>query len=403
MQSKQLASVFLMLVLLTACGPAAPCGPGPQRPTVTPRVSRSTATPGGATPTPPSVICPMATLRPTATLVFPTRPPAGRGLGLQGGAVRGITATPQNETLLAVTAGEGMTALVYRDDESGDLYMSTGSMLRVPVGPGLGGTVALGPDQVGLLKRSVSGLTLRIAPTVTALASAADSMPLPWVGVDLAAGYGPEGWLYAASGGQLRRFNPFDETWEYAWSYAGMARQMVRAEHGALLLQTSAGIHRRDAAAGQWTQTWFGPVDGLAIQGERAALAWQAGNTWQVAISEDSGATWPVVELAAGGLPGSYGPVYPLLAADGTLEVVGVYTEPAHGDGSARYTLPIVAQRSPSGWFPAPGAQPELISAQAADLRPARALLAVSSQGLSLIAWEGIEFNGASDVFALSR
>lgn len=408
MQSRQLACVLgMMLFLLTACGPADPCGPGPQRPTVTPRVSRPTSTPGGATATPPRVICPVATLRPTATLAYPTRPPVGRGLGLQGGTVRGITATPQNETLLAVAAGEGWTALVYRDDASGELYVSAGDTARISVGPGSAAALAFGPSQIALLRRGASGLALRVAPRVWDLASTADLTPVPTAGADVAAGYGPEGWLYVASGGAVQRFNPFDAVWEYAAAYAGAARQMARTEHGGVLLQTSAGVYRRDATVGEWTQTWSGVVDGLAVQGERVALAWQAGNAWQVAVSQDGGATWPVVQIAAGGLPGTYGPAYPLLAGDGVLEVVGSYTEPAHGDGFARYTLPIIAQRGPSGWFPAPGGQPgdqpETLSAQVAELRPVRHLMAVSSQGQSLVVWEGVQFNGASDVFALSR
>ncbi len=131
----------------------------------------------------------------------------------------------------------------------------------------------------------------------------------------------------------------------------------------------------------------------------RLALAWQSGNAWHVTESQDSGLTWSPTEQAAGRLLGSYGAAYPIVTADGYLEVVGLYTEPARGDGSAPFTYPMLAHRGLEGWFPAPGGQPESLTELTADLRPARNLRVISVHGLCLVAWEGIGFNGASDVF----
>ncbi len=55
------------------------------------------------------------------------------------------------------------------------------------------------------------------------------------------------------------------------------------------------------------------------------------------------------------------------------------------------------------GWFPAFGDHPEPLVAQTGSLRPAQHLVVVSVHGLTLITWEGLQFNGASDVFAITR
>ena len=43
------------------------------------------------------------------------------------------------------------------------------------------------------------------------------------------------------------------------------------------------------------------------------------------------------------------------------------------------------------------------IAPQVAELAPVRRLMAVSNQGLILVSWEGLQPNGASDVFAITR
>lgn len=325
-------------------------------------------------------------------------------MGAYGGRVRAVAAGGGSETLVAAAGGEGSAALVYRDEDLGQLVVATsGDGTRIPVGQGIAAALAFGPDQVSVVKRSGGYLVLRTVPSLPVLATTLDEQVLSWSGQDLAAGYGPEGWLYVASGGLAQRLNPVSGAWEASLTYAGSARELVRTSTGALLLHTSAGVYRRDVTTGQWSQAWSGQADGMAVLGEQVALAWQAGNTWQVVESSDSGLTWSAPQIAAGGLPGSYGAAYPILAADGYLEVVGLYTESARGDGHARYTYPMLAHRDAQGWFPAFGDHPEPLVAQTGSLRPSQHLLAVSIHGLTLVSWEGLQFNGASDVFAITR
>jgi hypothetical protein len=122
--------LVILLALLIACTPAAPgCGMTLyRRPTVTPRVSAPTTTPdprATATPASTGTPCPTATAAPTRAPLFPTRPPARPGMGAYGGRVRAIAAVGGSETLVAAAGGEGVAALVYRDEELGQLVVAT--------------------------------------------------------------------------------------------------------------------------------------------------------------------------------------------------------------------------------------------------------------------------------------
>jgi hypothetical protein len=199
----------------------------------------------------------------------------------------------------------------------------------------------------------------------------------------------------------VMRLNPFSAEWERQFEFAGEARNMARTSAGALLLRTSAGVYRRDAMS-NWTMTWNAPADGLALMGERVAVAWHTGNTWQVAESADGGQGWGPADRVALGAPGVLGPAYPVLTADGLLEVVGVYTPPASG-GYAPFALPIVVQRQNGAWYPPLGGHVEPIVGNLADARPAGRLVVTSVGGVNLVGWEGIGFNGATDIYATTR
>lgn len=354
----------------------------------------ATAAPAG------TLLPPCPTLTAPAPSPQPPLPHGAPGIGARGGRVQSITETPGSEQVVAAAAGEGQAGLILRG-ESGSLFVVLlSSRTPIRIGSGRAAALAFGPGQVAVLRAEGGRLALRAAAAVVDLASAPD-MSVDWpAGDDLAARYGPEGWLHAASGGSLWRLNPFAQQWEPEGRYAGSAQQLVRTASGVLLLGTTSGLYRR-VPDGSWQSTRT-PGGSLAVRGDEAALAWLEGGAWRIALSADAGASWQGGETVWFPGQGTLGQPYPVFDAEATLEVVGVYVQPGAG-GFAAYPYPVIVQRTAEGWYPEAGGHPEPIAAEAANLLPAGRFLALSEQAVSFAVWEGRQSNGSTDVFAVFR
>jgi hypothetical protein len=203
------------------------------------------------------------------------------------------------------------------------------------------------------------------------------------------------------------RLNSFSAEWERQFEFAGLARSLARTSAGALLLHTSAGVYRRDPD-GTLTMAWNAPADGLAVMGERVAVAWNSGNTWQVAESADGGQGWgPADQITVGAppsgmqTPGALGPAYPVLAADGLLEVVGCTRT-----GTRRLRAVRAADRRAAAErrvVPAAWRARQSRSWQPRRCTAGRRLAMASSERRELHQLGRIGFNGATDIYATTR
>jgi len=421
--------------------------------TATPLVQQPTATPdllatptlepttpfGGQAGTP----CPTYTPTETPTAV----PTATRGawLGQASGQLHRTVLTLSDEELLGVSLGYNGLGLAWWRTEDGQVVVAEAASdyttaTRYALGAADEAVVLSGPAGVAALLRRSRQVTWRLADQLDSLPTAPDHL-IPWAGDDLAAGYGPEGWLYVASAGQLARYNPFSEVWEFDGNYGGAARstQITSLASGAMLLLTDTGLYRRD---GDWRLVWNTDAiqvprnpdsreapRSVAAKDDHLALAWVvaqgwgldangqlSGNfdltEWRVTESADGGLTWSTPETVAypataedfnGNNTGWYGDCAALYRADGTLEVAGLYAEVGRWQSEPSLSYPVVARREGGGWFPElRTAQPESLIA-AGDVQPARNFLAASLNGQTLLAWEAQGFNGKHDIETLSR
>lgn len=421
--------VLLIPFASLACGSASAASCAMQlASTNTPVVWSPTATPGG--PVVPTVAAALCTPpAPTAALVIPT-PTAGRGLGSYSGAPLNPSISPENDTLLGVFAGAGDQMVAFRTGPNTFLASENGATLSL--GPLDAIAAAFGPESSALITIQDGAGSVRIGKPI-ANAFSATPLPIALSAGDLAAGYGPEGWLYVASAGRIVRIPPAATTPELTGNYAGQARQMTRARDGSLLLLTTAGVYRRghDAA---WTQTWTGGASGIAAYGARVAVAWAAPGAdggWFTVVSDDAGVSWDTPQRAAYAEFGGFeayghpqdGGAYPVLAFDDRLEVVGLFRQPAGNLGDAaglpgggdaldptrmpggrEAAYPTLVRRTADGWFPTLGSRmPESLTRSIRDATPSQNLMCAQSQGAAICAWESIALNGVTDVVMLTR
>jgi hypothetical protein len=318
---------------------------------------------------------------------------AGPGLGKASSALRSITATSGSETLLAVGAGEGGSAIAYLDESGRLVVVGTPAWGKVQFNSGADSVgLAFGSGRAAMIVASGSA-ALYLSDTA-ALHSAIVPTAAPVGASGVAAAFDFDNGLIVVGGGASARFDLTKKEWETLGGYGGRALRLSRARDSVLLL-TDAGVYRYENKA--WSQTWGGAGVGLATRGDQALVTMQG--SWQVALSTDGGRSWRA-ENAASGSPGQYGIAFPLIRFDGTFEVTGMFTE-----GGSDHAVVIVARRRADGsWYPPPGAiDVESLFPNTSDVPAASSIKTASENGAILIGIEVTQLNGGRDVAVISR
>ncbi len=414
-------SVVALALFLAACGaaPAAGAGGG-DCPLILPQAS----------PTPivvPAIttgLGPCVAAKPTAP--FAATATAGPGLGAASTSPTRLTLTADNDALLGVwPVDSGLVA--YRNaGTAGAITLSRAS--GAPAVAFTGDSLAVAERADGELAVGVSQAGRLLIYTGATMPEAQAAQPLELgagAADDLALGYGPDGWLYAAAGGLVRRYDPFTKAWKDAGGYMGAALHLTRTEAGAQLLLTSAGIFRKPITADSFaliTSVNSSPGSRLAVWRERAAYAYaaDAGRHWLVVESADGGATWGAPQLVAELPCDCARDVWAAFSGDGALEVVGLLIDdpalqPAEegGDAGDLGKLPAapdqlfpylaVSRQAGAEWYPPAQATVHESLIPVGNVRPIKAARCVSEQGLTVCAWEARQWNGTHDVEAVTR
>ena len=318
---------------------------------------------------------------------------AGPGLGKASSALRSITATAGSETLLAVGAGEGGSAIAYLDESGRLVVVGTPAWGKVQFNTGADSVgLAFGSGRAAMIV--ASGSAMFYLSDTAALHSAITPIAAPVGANGVAVAFDFNNGLIVVGGGASARFDLTKKEWETLGGYGGRALQLSRTRDSVLLL-TEAGVYRYENKA--WSQTWNGAGVGLATWSDQALVTMQG--SWQVALSVDGGRSWRT-ENAASGSPGQYGIVFPLIRFDGTYEVSGMFTE-----GGSDHAVVIVARRRTDGsWYPPPGAvEVESLFSNPSDVPAASSIKTASENGSILIGIEVTQLNGGRDVAVISR